>query len=49
MQGDIYELLKSEIKILKACKNDNIIKLYDVKKTKKRIYLILEYCNSGDL
>jgi len=35
--------------VLKACDNENIIKLYDIKKTSNNIYLILEYCNNGDL
>jgi serine/threonine protein kinase len=29
--------------------NENIIKLYDIKKTANNFYLILEYCNEGDL
>ena len=44
-----YELLENEIKVLKACNNENIIKLYDIKKTSNNIYLIIEYCNNGDL
>jgi len=44
-----YELLETEIKVLKACDNENIVKLYDIKKTSNNIYLILEYCNGGDL
>jgi len=35
--------------VLKACNNENIIKLYDIKKTSNNIYLVLEYCNNGDL
>jgi serine/threonine-protein kinase ULK/ATG1 len=35
--------------VLRTCNNDNIIKLYDIKKTANNIYLILEYCNEGDL
>jgi serine/threonine-protein kinase ULK2 len=35
--------------VLRTCNNPNIIKLYDIKKTKNNIYLILEYCNEGDL
>ena len=29
--------------------NENIIKLYDMKKIKNNFYLILEYCNEDDL
>lgn len=43
------ELLENEIKVLKTCDNPNIIKLYDIKKTANNFYLILEYCNEGDL
>lgn len=35
--------------MLKSCDNPNIIKLYDLKKTANNFYLILEYCNEGDL
>lgn len=35
--------------MLKSCKNNNIIRLIDIKKTINNIYLILEFCNEGDL
>lgn len=41
--------MESEIKVLKSCESHNIIKLYDMKKTSNNYYLILEYCNDGDL
>lgn len=47
--GKFSELLENEIKVLKSCDNPNIIKLYDLKKTANNFYLILEYCNEGDL
>ena len=49
LKGKFYELLENEIKVLRTCNNNNIIKLYDIKKTKNNIYLMLEYCNEGDL
>lgn len=49
LQGKFYELLENEIRVLKQCDNINIIKLYDIKKTQNNIYLMLEYCNEGDL
>ena len=49
LKGKFYELLENEIKVLRSCNNVNIIKLYDIKKTKNNIYLMLEYCNEGDL
>ena len=47
--GKFTELLDNEIKVLKSCRNNNIIRLIDIKKTVNNIYLILEYCNEGDL
>lgn len=35
--------------MLRTCNNENIIKLFDIKKTANNFYLILEYCNEGDL
>ena len=35
-----HELLETEIKVLKACENENIVKLYDIKKTKHNIELL---------
>ncbi len=49
IKGHFYDLLETEIKVLRTCDNDNIIKLYDIKKTTNNIYLMLEYCNEGDL
>jgi len=40
----------NEIKLMKSLSHINIIKLYDViYKTKKEVYIVLEYCNEGDL
>ena len=47
--GKFTELLENEIQVLKSCKNNNIVRLIDIKKTANNIYLILEYCNEGDL
>jgi serine/threonine-protein kinase ULK2 len=49
LKGKFTELLENEIKVLRTCDNENIIKLYDIKKTANNIYLVLEYCNEGDL
>lgn len=49
LKGKFHELLENEIKVLRSCNNENIIKLHDLKKTQNNIYLILEYCNEGDL
>lgn len=39
----------NEINLMKKLKHPNILQLIDVTKTKGSIYLILEYCNGGDL
>lgn len=49
LKGKFVELLENEIKVLKGCNNCNIIRLYDLKKTPNNFYLVLEYCNEGDL
>jgi len=47
LKGKFNELLENEIRVLKTCDNENIIKLYDLKKTSNNFYLMLEYCNEG--
>ena len=41
--------VKSEIDILKIAKHPNIIQLYDVFENEETIYIIMEYCEGGDL
>ena len=41
--------IDSEINLMKNLDNQNILKLYDVLRIKDVLYLILEYCNQGDL
>jgi serine/threonine protein kinase len=43
------EYLENEINILKEMDHPNIIKLIEVKDTTKYYYLVMEYCNGGDL
>ncbi|XP_028752259.1 serine/threonine-protein kinase ATG1a isoform X2 [Neltuma alba] len=45
----VSENLLKEISILSTIDHPNIIRLFDVIQTNDRIYLILEYCNGGDL
>ena len=45
----IKEYIENEIVILNEIKHPNIVKLYDVKRTKDYLYLIMEYCNGGSL
>ena len=39
----------NEISILKKVYHNNIIKLYEIIETEKKIYLIMEYCDCGEL
>ena len=41
--------VKTEISILKLVRHKNIIKLYEVIETPQKIYLIMEYCEGGEL
>jgi calcium-dependent protein kinase len=43
------ELIRNEIEVLKICQHPNIIRLYDVIENLNYIYIIMEYCNGGDL
>lgn len=50
LNAKLQENLESEIAIMQRMNNHpNIVKLYDIKKTEKHIYLVLEYCAGGDL
>ncbi|XP_028662583.1 serine/threonine-protein kinase ULK2 [Erpetoichthys calabaricus] len=42
-------LLGKEIKILKELQHENIVALYDVQETPNFVFLVMEYCNGGDL
>lgn len=46
---DEEQQLLNEIHILRSLKNPNIIEIIDVLQTENNFYLILEYCNMGDL
>eukprot|EP00347_Sterkiella_histriomuscorum_P019965 403339616 len=49
MNRKSWKNLHDEIQILDNLKSPHIIKLVDKFKTKNHFYLILEYCNGGDL
>jgi len=38
-----------EISILKKVRHKNVIKLYEIMETPQAIYLVMEYCNTGEL
>ncbi|XP_068994746.1 serine/threonine-protein kinase ULK1a isoform X1 [Embiotoca jacksoni] len=42
-------LLGKEIKILKELKHENIVRLFDYQEIGGCVYLVMEYCNGGDL
>lgn len=46
---EAMKYLKNEIIILQHLKHPNIAKYDDVKKTKKHFYIVMEYCNGGEL
>jgi serine/threonine protein kinase len=37
------------MRVLKQCKNDNVIKFIDSFKSEKSVFIVMEYCNGGDL
>ena len=43
------ERVLNEISILKLVRHNNIIKLYEVMETPQKIYLVMEYCDSGEM
>lgn len=45
----LLQSLKTEIDIMKKVKHDNLVQLYDVRKSANNIYLFLELCNRGSL
>ena len=49
MDTSDIELVRTEIEILKICQHPNIIRLYDIFENVDYIYIIMEYCEGGDL
>uniref|UniRef100_A0A8D2ZM22 non-specific serine/threonine protein kinase n=1 Tax=Scophthalmus maximus TaxID=52904 RepID=A0A8D2ZM22_SCOMX len=47
--GKSQSLLGKEIKILKELKHENIVSLLDYQEMGGCVYLVMEYCNGGDL
>lgn len=47
--GKSQFLLDKEIKILKELKHENIVRLLDYQEIGGYVYLVMEYCNGGDL
>ena len=47
--GEGIKYLRNEIVVLQYLNHPNIVKFQEVKKTKKHYYIIMEYCNGGEL
>ena len=45
----LMDYLKKEIQILMEIQHENIVKLYEVIENKDSFFLVMEYCNGGDL
>lgn len=48
-QGEAMKYCRNELTFLQNFDHPNILKFFDVKKTKKHFYIIFEYCNGGRL
>ena len=46
---EAMKYLRNEIDILQSLKHPNIVKFEDVKKTKKHFYIVMDFCNGGEL
>lgn len=44
-----FDMLKSEIVILKTADHPNIVRLYEIYEDDKYIHLVMELCTGGDL
>ena len=46
---EAMKYLKNEISILQTLNHPNIVKFEDIKKTKRHFYIVMEFCNGGEL
>ena len=46
---EALKYLKNEIQILQKLDHPNIVKFESIKKTKEHFFIIMEYCNGGEL
>ena len=49
LKARFLEQLESEIAAMKRLDSPYIVKLYDVMKTSRNVYMVMEYCPGGDL
>ncbi len=47
--SEAKKYLINEIRILQSLSHPNIVKFVDIKKTKKHYYIMMEFCNGGEL
>ncbi len=45
----LLQSLKKEISIMLSLENEHIVRLYNMLRTKRSFYLVMEYCDGGDL
>jgi serine/threonine protein kinase len=45
----LMELVKTEIRVLRECKNDNVVRYVDNFMTERSIVIVMEYCEGGEL
>ena len=46
---EAIKYLKNEINILQSLKHPNIVEFKDIKKTKNHYYIVMDFCNGGEL
>lgn len=49
LRPELKTYFLNEVKILKETDNENIIKLYELKETENKYFMIMEYCNGSTL
>ncbi|CAM8889015.1 unnamed protein product [Rhodiola kirilowii] len=49
LKAGMMEQMKREISIMSLVKHPNVVELYEVLATKKKIYLVMEYAKGGEL
>ena len=49
LDSKLFNYLKNEIDLLAKINSPHVIKLIDIQRTQHNFYLIMEYCNGGDL
>lgn len=45
----LMELMKTEIRVLKECKNENVVRYVDNFMSEKSIVIVMELCDGGEL